>query len=89
MLWKELKKRSSGWGRVDFYPIEKMCMKRRLKIGLTSILYKADPDTHLQKKADRGWPLEKADPIPKFTVWVKDSFLTDSRVLISNMTTVF
>ena len=39
------------------------------------------------KKADSGL-VEKADPIPKFTVWVKDSFLTYSRVLISNMTIV-
>ena len=34
-------------------------------------------------------PSEKVDPIPKFTVWVKDSFLTNSRVLISNITIVF
>ena len=34
-------------------------------------------------------PLKKADPIPKFTVWVKDSFLTNLRVLISNMSIVF
>ena len=35
-----------------------------------------------------SWPLEKADPIPQFTVWGKDSFLTNLRVLISNMTIV-
>ena len=34
-------------------------------------------------------PSEKADPIPKFTVWVKDSYLTNLRVLISNMTKDF
>ena len=33
--------------------------------------------------------LEKADPIPKFTVWVKDSLKANLRVLISNMTIVF
>ena len=33
-------------------------------------------------------PLERADLIPKFTVWVKDSFMTKLRVLISNMTIV-
>ena len=32
---------------------------------------------------------EKADPIPKFTVLVKDSYLTISRVLISSMTILF
>ena len=36
-----------------------------------------------------GHALQKVDPIPKFTVRVKDSFLTNSRVLISNMTIVF
>ena len=33
--------------------------------------------------------LEKADPIPKFTVRFKDSFQTNLRVLVSNMTIVF
>ena len=33
--------------------------------------------------------LEKADPIPKFTVWVKDSLITNLRMLISNMTIAF
>ena len=53
------------------------------------ILYKADPhqDPDLQK-ANPG-SLEKADPIPNFTVGVKDSFLTNLRLLISNMTVVF
>ena len=40
------------------------------------------------EKVDPG-PLEKADAIPKFTVWVKNSFLTNSRVLTSNATIVF
>ena len=40
------------------------------------------------EKADPG-PLEKADPIPKFTVRFKDSFQTNLRVLVSNMTIVF
>ena len=47
-----------------------------------------EPGPGTSEKADPG-PLEKADPIPKFTVWVKDSFLTNLRVLISNMTIVF
>ena len=33
--------------------------------------------------------LEKVDPIPKLTVWVKDSFLRHLRVLISDMTIAF
>ena len=32
---------------------------------------------------------EKADRIPKLTVWVKDSFLRNSRELISDMTIAF
>ena len=44
--------------------------------------------TRTLEKADPG-PLEKADPTWKFTVWVKDTFLTNLRVLISNMTIVF
>ena len=40
------------------------------------------------EKADPG-PAEKADPMPKFTVWVKDSFLTKLRMLISYVTIVF
>ena len=39
-------------------------------------------------KADTG-PLENADPIPKFTARVKTSILTNSGVLISNMTIAF
>ena len=45
------------------------------------------PDRTFWKMDPR--PLEKADPIPKFTVWVKDSFLTNLWVLISNMTIAF
>ena len=40
------------------------------------------------KKADPV-PLEKADPTPKFTVLVKNLFLRNLRVLISNITIVF
>ena len=40
------------------------------------------------EKADNG-SLEKVDPIPKFTVSVKNSFLTNWRLLISNMAIVF
>ena len=39
-------------------------------------------------KADPG-SLEKADPTWKFTLWVKNPFLTNLRVLISSMTIVF
>ena len=46
------------------------------------------PGPRPSEKADLR-PLEKADPIPKLIVWVKDSCLTNSRVLISNMTIVF
>ena len=46
------------------------------------------PGPGLSEKADPG-PLEKPDLIPKFTVRVKDSFLTNLKVLISNMTIVF
>ena len=46
------------------------------------------PGPGLSEKADPG-PLEKPDPIPKFTVRVKDSFLTNLKVLISNMTIGF
>ena len=31
----------------------------------------------------------KSGPIPKSTVWAKDLFLRNSRVLVSNMTIVF
>ena len=43
------------------------------------------PGPGTSEKADSG-PLEKADRIPKFTVQVKDSFLKNLTVLISNMT---
>ena len=46
------------------------------------------PGPRTSEKADPG-RLEKADPIPKFTVLVKDSYLTISRVLISSMTILF
>ena len=39
------------------------------------------------EKVDPG-PLEKADPTQKFTVSVKNSFLTNLRWRISNMTIV-
>ena len=34
-------------------------------------------------------PLEKVDPIPKFTVLTKNLFLTNLKVLIPNMTLAF
>ena len=40
------------------------------------------------EKANPG-SLEKVDPIPNFSVVVKDSFLTNLRELISNMTIVY
>ena len=40
------------------------------------------------EKADPE-PLEKVYPKPKFPSWVKISFLTNLRVLISNTTIVF
>ena len=46
------------------------------------------PERETSEKAEPGL-LEKVDPIPKFTVLVDDSFLTNCRVLISNMTIVF
>ena len=46
------------------------------------------PGPGTSEKAYPG-PLEKADSIPKFTVLVKDSYLTISRLLISNMTILF
>ena len=44
------------------------------------------PQLNLQK-VDPG-PLEQADPTQKFTVSVKNSFLTNLRWRISNMTIV-
>ena len=46
----------------------------------SKILYKADKDSDPD--------LQKADPIPKFNVRVKNSFLTNFSVLISNMTII-
>ena len=46
------------------------------------------PSPGSSEKAEPG-PLEKADPIPYFTVWVKNSYLKNPRVLISNITIVF
>ena len=40
------------------------------------------------EKPDPG-PLEKADLITKFTVWVKDSFLRNLRVMISDTVIAF
>ena len=40
------------------------------------------------EKTDPG-PLEKADPMPKLTVRNKNSFLTNSRILIVNITIDF
>ena len=53
-----------------------------LLVSNMGMLYKvdSDPDPELQKKRD---------PIPKFTIWVKILFLTNLRVLISNIPTVF
>ena len=45
-----------------------------------------EPQVNLQK-VDPG-PLEQADPTQKFTVSVKNSFLTNLRWQISNMTIV-
>ena len=45
------------------------------------IIYKAEPGTDPL--------LEKADPISKFAVWVKDLYLTNLRALISDMTILF
>ena len=54
---------------------------------IDGILYKADldPDPDPQKKWTPEF-LEKADPILKLVVLVKHSYLTNLRVLISNMT---
>ena len=41
-------------------------------------LEKADPE-----------PWEKVDPMPKFTILVKNTFMANYRLLISNMTTIF
>ena len=40
------------------------------------------------ESSDKADPrhLEKVDPIPKLTVWVKGAFMINSKVLISNMT---
>ena len=46
------------------------------------------PDPDLQKNSNPG-PLEKLDFSKKFTVWVKNSYLTNLKVLISNMTMLF
>ena len=46
-----------------------------------------NPRTRTSEKGDPK-TLEKTDPISKLTVWVKDSLMTNLRVLISNMTTV-
>ena len=40
------------------------------------------------EKADPG-PIEKADPMPKFTALVKNTLMTNQRLLISNMTIIF
>ena len=56
------------------------------------MLYKADPNpdpgTEPSEKVDPK-RLEKANPTPKFTIWVKDSLMTNLRVVISNMTIAF
>ena len=59
-------------------------------IVFLGILYNVnhEPDKGLLEKADPV-PLEKADPTPNITVQVKNSFLTNSSVLISNMTSFF
>ena len=46
-----------------------------------------NPRTRTSEKGDPK-TLEKTDPISKLSVWVKDSLMTNLRVLISNMTTV-
>ena len=59
-------------------------------IVFLGILYNVnqEPDKGLSEKADPV-PLEKADPTPNIIVQVKNSFLTNSSVLISNMTSFF
>ena len=47
----------------------------------------AEPHPDHQKSGPRT--LEKVDPITKFTMMAKNSFLIIPRLLISNMTTVF
>ena len=44
-----------------------------------------NPELRPWGKADHN-PLEKVDPLPKFTAWVKKLFLTCSRVVTFNMT---
>ena len=34
-------------------------------------------------------PIEKANPMPNFTVLVKNTFMTNQMLLISNMTIIF
>ena len=43
----------------------------------------------IKRTRTRTQTFKKADPIPKITVWVKDLFLTNLRVLILNMTILF
>ena len=54
----------------------------KVTIVLTGILYKAYSDLDLQKKKSSDL---YTNLIPKITLWVKNSILTNSRVLISNM----
>ena len=49
---------------------------------------KTGPGPRSPQKSYPG-SLEKVDPILKITVWIKNSILTNSRVLISDMTLDF
>ena len=57
-------------------------MKNLSNIIITLYTLYSEPDP------DPG-SLEKTDPLPKFTIMVKNSFLVNLRVLISNMTIIF
>ena len=59
------------------------------KQGTIGILCKADPNPELDLQKKWTLDLEKSGPYIKFTVSAKNSFLTNSRVLISNITKDF
>ena len=54
------------------------------------MLYKLHPDPDLVTfRKSKLWTFRKEDHIPKFTVWVKNSFSTNSMLFISNMAIFF
>ena len=76
-----------------------LCSKLNLKLIIRNAQFWSLPAWHTSQSGPGPWlvpsekvdfgSLEKADPTPKFTVWVQEPFLTNLKELISNIKIYF